>query len=124
MVKNSPDCQYYDIMQHEAEIRKLRDEKYATWEWNFGYSPNYAFSRQERFPFGNVEIQMDIQGESVIKNIKIFGDFFSRKPVEELEQCLMGVRHEARAVADKLETIDVSDYIHGMTREEFLAILF
>ncbi len=124
MVKNSPDCQYYDIMQHEVEIRRLRDEKYATWEWNFGYSPKYAFSRRERFPFGSVEIQMDIQDESVIKNIRIFGDFFSRKPVEELEQKLTGVRHEAGAVAERLETVTVSDYIQGMTREEFLAILF
>ncbi len=124
MVKNFPDCQYYDIMQHEAEIRKLRDEKYATWEWNFGYSPKYEFTRRQRFPFGGVEVYMNIQGESVIESIKIFGDFFSRQPVEELEQCLKGVRHEAGAVADRLKDVDISAYIQGMTKEEFLAILF
>jgi len=25
----------------EQEIQKLADEKYTTWEWNFGYSPRY-----------------------------------------------------------------------------------
>lgn len=25
-------------------IQKLVDEKYATWEWNFGYSPKFSFS--------------------------------------------------------------------------------
>ena len=124
MVKNIPDCQYYNLKNHEAEIRRLRDEKYATWEWNFGYSPKYEFKRRERFPFGTVEIHMDIAGQSEIKSVKLFGDFFSRQPVEQLEAVLCGVSHAENAICAALDGICVSDYIEGMSNEEFVKMLF
>lgn len=27
-----------------VQIQRLADEKYSTWEWNFGYSPDYSFN--------------------------------------------------------------------------------
>ncbi len=124
MVKNIPDCQYYDLKKHEEAIRRLRDEKYATWEWNFGYSPKYEFIRRERFPFGTVEIHMDIAGQSEIKSVKLFGDFFSRQPVEQLEAMLCGVSHEDGAIREALRGACVSDYIEGMSNDEFVKMLF
>ena len=37
-----------------AAIQKLRDEKYATWEWNYGKSPAYNMKREKiyRSAFG------------------------------------------------------------------------
>ena len=124
MVKNIPDCKYYDLAQHEAEIRKLREEKYATWEWNYGYSPKYEFVRKKRFDAGCVEVHMDIAGTSEIKDIKFYGDFFSKVPVTELEQKLQGLRHEAGAIEKALEDTDVSQYIAGITKEDFMTLLF
>ncbi len=124
MAKNNPDCQYYDLSQIEAEIVKLRNEKYATWEWNFGYSPKYEFSRKDRFSVGTVEVYLDIAGTSEIRGVKIFGDFFSRKSISELEEKLLGVRHEEAAIKEALCQLDVGDYIQGLTQEEFMTLLF
>ncbi len=124
VTKNTSDCQYYDLSVHEADIRRLRDEKYATWDWNFGYSPTYAFTRRQRFPFGGVEVHMDIGEQSVIKSVKLFGDFFSKEPLEGLEAALSGVRHEPEAISAALSGLEVSDYIQGMTQEEFIKLLF
>ena len=124
MVKNIPECRYYDLAQHEAEIRKLRDEKYATWEWNYGYSPKYEFVRKKRFDIGSVEVHMNIVGTSEIKDIKLYGDFFSKLPVAALEQKLVGVHHEAEAISEALSGVDISEYIAGITNEEFMTLLF
>lgn len=124
MVKNIPECRYYDLAQHEAEIRKLRDEKYATWEWNYGYSPKYEFVRKKRFDIGSVEVHMNIAGTSEIKDIKLYGDFFSKLPVAALEQKLVGVHHEAEAISEALSGVDISEYIAGITNEEFMTLLF
>lgn len=124
MVKNIPECRYYDLAQHEAEIRKLRDEKYATWEWNYGYSPKYKFVRKKRFDIGSVEVHMNIAGTSEIKDIKLYGDFFSKLPVAALEQKLVGVHHEAEAISEALSGVDISEYIAGITNEEFMTLLF
>jgi len=124
MVKNTPDCRYYDLHTHEAEIRKLRDEKYATWEWNFGHSPKYEFFQKKRFPFGEVEVHLQTEREGAVQAAKVYGDFFSKKPIAELEEKLCGVHHEAAELQTLLQSIDISDYIQGMTAEEFLSILF
>ena len=124
MVTNNPDCKYYDLNQHRAEITKLRDEKYATWDWNFGYSPAYSFSKKERYPFGGVEVQMDIDKNSVISDVKIFGDFFSKEPVSTLEDALRGVLHEQETITAALKKVNVSDCISGITEEEFINLLF
>ncbi|MFT3741053.1 MAG: lipoate--protein ligase [Breznakibacter sp.] len=33
-----------------AEINHLAETKYATWEWNYGYSPEYKFKKRLSFP--------------------------------------------------------------------------
>ncbi len=124
VVKHTENCQSYDLTRHDAAIRKLRDEKYATWEWNFGNSPKYAYTRRERFPFGGVEVHMDIDSASVIQNVKLYGDFFSRLPVSELEQLLIGVRHEAGAIREALKGHEVGAFIQGMTLDDLLKLLF
>ncbi|MBE7034993.1 MAG: lipoate--protein ligase [Ruminococcaceae bacterium] len=124
MVQNFPDCRFYDLSVHEAEIRKLRDEKYATWEWNFGTSPAYAYQKRLRFPFGSVELYMDIGKESVIDDVKIFGDFFSKCPIGELEAKLCGMPHKQDVLQENLQQLPLGDYIQGMTDEDMMKLLF
>ncbi len=124
MVTNTPDCKYYDLNQHRAEIMRLRDEKYATWDWNFGTSPAYSFAKKERFNFGGVEVQMDIDRAGIISDVKIFGDFFSKEPVSVLEEALRGSLHEQEAIRSALENVNISDCISGMTEEDFMTLLF
>ncbi|MBE7047769.1 MAG: lipoate--protein ligase [Ruminococcaceae bacterium] len=124
LIKNTPNCQYYDIGVHRAAIQKLRDEKYATWDWNFGYSPAYTFVRREKFCFGSVEVHMDIGPQSVIHDLRLYGDFFSKKPVSQLTEKLCGICHEEKAIENALSSLLISDYIQGMTREELIRLLF
>ncbi len=124
VVATEEGCRFGSLDAYEKEIQKLRDEKYATWEWNFGYSPKYEFSRKKRFPFGEVEVKIQTENEGIIKDIKIYGDFFSKKPVTELASHFCGLHHERKALEKVLAEVCVSDYIAGMTAEDFLTILF
>ena len=41
----TPDAETYAFTPADvAAISRLRDEKYATWEWNYGHSPVYNLS--------------------------------------------------------------------------------
>jgi lipoate-protein ligase A len=42
-------------------IRKLRAEKYVTWEWNYGHSPEYNIKKDRHFDNGNLSIYMDVK---------------------------------------------------------------
>ena len=59
----------------------------------------------------------------VICQAVIYGDFFGVKPKEELEQGLVGVRHERKALEQVLREIPISDYIAGMDAQELIQML-
>ena len=42
---NMPDLHTYSLSAEETEnIRSFADSKYKTWEWNYGYGPQYTFT--------------------------------------------------------------------------------
>ena len=52
-------------IQDQFNIQKLVDEKYSTWDWNFGYSPTYNFRKQVKTANGG-HIEMNLQVEAGI----------------------------------------------------------
>lgn len=107
----------------EADISALADAKYRTWEWNFGASPAYAFTRVTRTAGGVVEVHLDVS-RGIIAEARIFGDFFGVRPVEELERQLAGCAHERKAIEDRLGRVHIGDYISGVEPRDVLHCFF
>ena len=42
-------------------IERLSNEKYRTWEWNYGNNPKYNFEREEKFEKGFIQIKLDVK---------------------------------------------------------------
>lgn len=117
-------CQPYEFTNEDlVAIKKLRDEKYSTWEWNFGHSPKYSFSKMIRTKGGNVELHLNIE-KGIISAAKIYGDFFAKRDVSDFEKLLIGVRHEKDAVADLLTKVNPDDYFIGVTSEDVISLMF
>jgi len=102
-------------------IRKIEEDRFANWEWNFGTSPKYDYMNQEKFPGGLVEINLEVK-DGIIKSAKIFGDFFSQDEISDVESVLTGVKHETKAVRDALSTIDLNNYFAGITIDELIQL--
>ena len=106
-----------------SEIEARRDSKFATWEWNFGYSPKYQFCKSITFKSGQLDIHMNVE-KGVIKDLKIVGNYISIKDVVLLEQHLLGAIHDPETLRIRLSEIEVSDYIAGLENEELLVGMF
>lgn len=107
----------------EAElegIRRLERERYSTWEWNWGRSPEFSAEKKKRFPFGSVSCLMNVE-RGIIKNVEIKGDFFGVKDVRGLEEKLRGLRLERSALEEALA--DAADYVSGATPREIAELL-
>ncbi|NCC73590.1 MAG: lipoate--protein ligase [Sphingobacteriia bacterium] len=104
-------------------INKLVDEKYNTWEWNYGYSPGYSFRKRIKANGGSLEFLLDVHN-GIIREAKIFGDYFGVRDTEEIEQVLKNTPHHPAQLKEKLENINLSLYFSNITREEFLSGLF
>ena len=48
--------EYVLSAEQKSEIDKLYEDKYSTWEWNFGESPDFDYKNYKRFPFGSIDV--------------------------------------------------------------------
>lgn len=106
-----------------AEIQQLMERKYATWEWNYGASPAFSIERGHRYEGGRIEFHFNVK-DGHITAMKIYGDFLGSKDVTELEEALVGVRYEEKAVAEALAPFDVESYFFRITLDNVLDCLF
>lgn len=119
-----PEARPYEFSAADlAAIQKIRDEKYATWEWNFGYSPNYNFQQGVRTAGGTLEIHLQVE-QGQIKAASFTGDFFHLQDLQPLEQVLVGRSHEEKALREALSQIRVEEYIKDVRAEDLLAAMF
>lgn len=114
----------YEFTQEDIKkIEKLVKEKYSTWEWNFGTSPDYSFKNEKKFTGGTVEVNLNVE-KGIIKDIKIYGDFFGKYDVSEVENLLKGVKHSEEEVRKVLSNIDMNDYFANITVDNLIEVMF
>ena len=122
-LRRFPEAVPYELTQGDkTAIQQLTDEKYSTWEWNYGASPAFAVSASHKYDFGLVDVRLNVI-RGCIKEIRIFGDFFGVRSISELEDLLVGTEYRADAIRQVLAGIALGDYISGMTAEELTDLM-
>jgi lipoate-protein ligase A len=110
--------------EDHAGIQELVRTKYSTWEWNYGYSPNYNFRKVIRTERGGtVEFDLDVH-DGFIRHIRIFGDYFNKFDTEEIEAALTGVVHKEAAIVEALAPFNIEDYFTGVSMPELIEGMF
>jgi lipoate-protein ligase A len=124
IMKIYPDSSEYRYSKEDIQgIEKLRDEKFSTWDWNFGYSPKYDFEKMIRTEGGSVEFHFNVE-KGIIRDIRIYGDFFHRYDIEDVTKALIGVKHEYDSILEKLSEFNFNDYFKNIKPQEFIMGMF
>lgn len=124
IIASNKDSRMYTFTPEDIKaIEKIRDEKYATEQWNYGYSPNYSFKKGLRTNGGTIEMNLDVE-KGIIRKAKIFGDFFNEKDIEEIEKALENTNHNENAIKDKLSQYNIGEYFRNMTIDDLLNVMF
>ncbi len=78
------------LTRSEVEkIAELRKNRYALWEWNYGYSPNYTVERQLK----GVRITTTVEKGAII-HISFADSGLPEVDPEFLREILTGIRHD------------------------------
>ncbi|MBP3530253.1 MAG: hypothetical protein J6K25_03605 [Thermoguttaceae bacterium] len=104
-----------------AQIRKLRDEKYATWEWNFGASPRFQFRSSRRFDWGKFELAFDVV-RGRIERAQIFGDFFALDDLSPLLTRLIGTPFERDALLSNISEPLLRRSLPFLSQDDFVEL--
>lgn len=106
----------------KREIELLQKEKFATDGWNFGRSPKADIVRGDFFRCGQVEFHFSVS-EHRIQEVKITGDFFASKDIEELEAMFAGVPYDREGILAVLQNAELGSYLGDVTAEELADVI-
>ncbi|MDR0616823.1 MAG: lipoate--protein ligase [Synergistaceae bacterium] len=122
-IKNVPGILPYGLTDSDiSAAEKLMREKYETWEWNFGRSPDYNMEREGRYDSGTVSVKLFVE-RGIIREIHIFGDFFGLLDKSALEETLTGIRHEKPSVKAALEGANIGMYMSGISASQLAELI-
>ncbi|WP_298034493.1 lipoate--protein ligase [uncultured Dysosmobacter sp.] len=106
-----------------AEVERLKREKYDTWEWNFGRSPQYDMANKRRWNGGSLEVRAAVE-KGRITSVAFYGDFLSRCPMDGLADAMRGCAFRQEDVRAVLARYPLRDYFGEITEDEILETMF
>lgn len=118
------DLEIISLTEDEIKkAKKLEEDKYSTWEWNYGKSLKSDISNKKRFPGGTVEADISLE-HGCVTNIRFFGDFMSLEPLTALENALKGCEYKKEALMKVLSGFDLKPLFGMISADEILEVLF
>lgn len=95
-----------DELDREA-VQELY-EKYASWEWVYGREFEFQYEVSERFGWGQVDIQFQVDSGRII-DAAVYSDSLKTGFIQELPGKLKGIRYNNQVMAEKLEELHSGD---------------
>ncbi len=113
------DAEEYELNENdEKSIRQLMDQKYTTWEWNFGYSPRYQLKQSVQLGEKKLSIRLLVE-HGIISEIHLL-DQQTKKTLPEIEKELTGVPHNQTAIRKKLDRFDIGPFLPGIDKHNLI----
>ncbi len=89
---DSSNIMYELYNDDKLEIEKLVVSKFATWDWNFGYSPKYIFNNKFETTEGKLEVKLHVE-KGNIKGAEFLLNGKSTNEFNLLSDSLIGLKH-------------------------------
>ncbi|TNF44743.1 MAG: lipoate--protein ligase, partial [Bacteroidetes bacterium] len=89
----NPGNSIYNLNENDIQtIEKLADEKFRTWEWNFGYSPKYTFRNEVEIERKTLSVMLVVE-KGVIVEVEVGGEYFQKEQSLQIRKILHGQKH-------------------------------
>ena len=123
ILEDEPGEEYILTDKDLEVVEKLKKDRYDTWEWNYGHSPECTLHKKAREEgCGTVEAFITLR-EGKISQIVFKGDFFGVSDPEQLANLLISCRPDRASLEERLSQTEVSRYFMGLTAPQLLDIL-
>ena len=106
-----------------AEVSRNAEEKYRSWDWNYGRSPSFNYCNSSRFPGGLMEVKLMVE-TGVITAVSFSGDFMAVTDCSAAVNAQTGARYIRADVSAKLRTLDIAPMFGNISEQELLSLIF
>lgn len=115
--ENYKDVQFYDLTTIDIQnIEKLSQEKYKTWEWNYGYSPKFILRKNVTFGDESFVVEMNIKN-GIIQDVEMDSDNF------QLMTIVNGLKGEKFRIESLRENIDRNAKLKTISNNDLINFL-
>lgn len=117
------DLKRYELTEEDwKNIDELCEKQYKNWDWNFGKSPRFEYNKDGRTSAGTVDITLKVN-KGRIEECRIYGDFFAKGEISDVEEALTGSRLREDELKEALSTIDLDNYMKNIEEKELLNLI-
>lgn len=109
--------------QEERNIDQISQEKFITWDWIYGYSPNYVF--QNSFKISDVEVNIELYVEKgIIKRVSMNINPKENPFYYPTFDVLVNIKHDYKIIYELLEGKKIYNSMPNFNISEFCYHLF
>jgi len=121
---SSEQVETYELTKEDWEkIHQLADERYRSWEWNYGRSPKFNMQQRKRIEgVGTFDVRLNVE-EGIIKDAAIYGDFFGRGDRNEVAEKLVGLKYTEEQLLELSNSMDLKYYFGPITLDDWMSLL-
>ncbi|MCF2682394.1 lipoate--protein ligase [Faecalicatena contorta] len=104
----------------DADEVEERTQKFASWNWIFGRKLEFQYELSNRFPWGQVTLQMQVRNGR-IKDVNVYSDSMKPAFIEEVSRYLKSVRYDKKAICAELSLYWSKDQEEDQMMKDIIA---
>lgn len=110
------DQKTYYLTEDDEKLLNKYIEEFNSDEYIYGKNPPYEVKRSKRFSYGEIEVHLNVS-KNIIDDIKFYGDFFEKDPLDEYARTIIGQNIR------NLKVKNTNNYIEGMSDEDMYDLI-
>ncbi len=119
-----PGAAQYHLSGYDIEkISELKQLKYDSWGWNFGYSPPYVFKNSMEVSGVTISVYLSVK-DGIINDFEISGGDFSSDVINDVKLSLIGQRHDFAEIFASLNARNIELSPEVLSTENLLKLIF
>lgn len=106
------------IEENQLDHKKIMSlySRYSSWEWRFGRKIPFTWEQQERFDWGEIQLQLQVD-EGIIQDAVLYSDALDSPLIEKTAQQLTGLRFEPKVLEEHLLSLCKDEAQRRMMRD-------
>lgn len=83
--------------------------KLSSWDWLYGYTPQFTVNLEERFDWGIIDIYLRVEN-NIIQETRVFSDSLNCEYISELNRVLLKKKYNFEGIEEAISELNNAEY--------------